>query len=561
MNKDIYNIFESYTKKLSVAAAKSGAGLPIAKMPLDEDDEGFTPDQVSKIKPKKLPKKVANYPLLKNSFKIFIEDSLRDIISERDYIDQADEGDGYDLAQALQGAGEEARGELEDRIKMDFFNYNPNEPAEYFDTELENLSPDGKKLINDFSDKLATKLTNEFIKFQVPYDAEIFNQYGTPDIEADKHITDVMRANLRSASFPYKYRDIEDLEDIGDKSLPPEMRKRIAKEMLRQNKVLRGLSFIHGRDPVVKNNLMRLSLPAEMADGRRDKMWADIAEYQPDMLYHNPLRKSQQSESERLMRGDQFAIAPLTSNLIKSLDEGLAERGGLNHMLDVIVSGFESPKEIIERLISNPNEIFSFKKFNQIDNRYMQWLREQKAKYHTRGSEEGKDIKTLFEYDDGYKWQQMLTKDACEREGSYMQHCVGGYNPKSNIIISLRDKNNEPHVTLELKEGQLVNPETGHGAVEIHQIKGKSNSMPTKYKDYILRFINQAQHMDIEGLPDFNSMPMVVNDGQALGWVKSGINKQGQPVTFGYFLPKKDFDKLMGVDIPNREIPGIEGHY
>ena len=67
--------------------------------------------------------------------------------------------------------------------------------------------------------------------------------------------------------------------------------------------------------------------------------------------------------------------------------------------------------------------------------------------------------------------------------------------------------------------------------------------------------------MDIEGLPDFNSMPMVVNDGQALGWVKSGINKQGQPVTFGYFLPKKDFDKLMGVDSPNREIPGIEGHY
>ena len=439
---------------------------------------------------------------------------------------------------------------------MDFFNYDPNEPAEYFDTELENLSPDGKKLINDFSDKLATKLTNEFIKFQVPYDAEIFNQYGMPDIEADKHITDVMRANLRSASFPYKYRSIDDLEDIGDKSLPPEMRKRIAKEMLRQNKVLRGLSFVHGRDPVVKNNLMRLSLPVEMAEGRADKMWADIAEHQPDMLYHNPLRKSQQSESERLMRGDQFAVAPLTSKLIKSLDEGLAERGGLNHMLDVIVSGFESPKEIIERLISNPNEIFSFKKFNQIDDRYMKWLKEQKAKYHTRGSEEGKDIKTLFEYDDGYKWQQMLTKDACEREGSYMQHCVGGYNPKSNIIISLRDKDNEPHVTLELKQGALTDPTTGKAPVEIHQIKGKGNSMPKKYKDYILRFIQQAQFMDIEGLPDFNNMPMVVNDGQALDWVKSDGT-----TTFAYFLPKDDFAKLKQVDNPSSKFPGIEGYY
>ena len=253
MNKDTQQIFEGYVSRLSTGVAKSSAGLPVAKRPLDQDDEGegFTPEQVGKIKPKKLPKKVANYPLLKQSFKIFIKDSLEDIISERDYIDQADEGDGYELAQALQGAGEEARGELEDRIKMDFFNYDPDEPAEYFDTELENLSPNGKKLINDFSDKLATKLTNQFVRTQVPYDAEIFKQYGIPDLEADKHITDVMRANLRSASFPYKYRSIEDLEDIGDKSLPPEMRKRIAKEMLRQNKVLRGLSFVHGRDPVV----------------------------------------------------------------------------------------------------------------------------------------------------------------------------------------------------------------------------------------------------------------------------------------------------------------------
>ena len=550
-------MFENYAKSLKVAVADSSAGLPVAKRPLDQDDEGegFTPEQVGKIKPKKLPKKVANYPLLKQSFKIFIKDSLEDIISERDYIDQADEGDGYELAQALQGAGEEARGELEDRIKMDFFNYDPDQPAEYFDSDLENLSPDGIKLINEFSDKLATKLSNQFVKTQVPYDAEIFKQYGIPDIEADKHITDVMRGNLRSASFPYKYRSVEELEDIGDKSLPPEMRKRIAKEMMRQSKVLNGLSFIHGRDPVVKNNLMRLSLPVEMAEGRADKMWKDIAEHQPDMLYYNSLRKSQQSDRERLMRGDQFAVAPLTSKLIKSLDEDLAERGGLNHMLDVIVSGFESPKEIIERLISNPNEIFSFKKFNQIDNRYMQWLREQKAKYHTRGSEEGKDVKTLFEYDDGYKWQQMLTKDACEREGSYMQHCVGGYNPKSNIIISLRDKNDEPHVTLEMQEGTLINPETGRGPIEINQIKGKNNSMPKKYKDYIIRFIQQAQHMDIEGL-DVQGLPYVKNDGQALDWIKSDGT-----TSFAYFLPREDFAKLKQDDDPGIKFPGIGGYY
>ena len=550
-------MFENYAKSLKVAVADSSAGLPVAKRPLDQEDEdeGFTPEQVGKIKPKKLPKKVANYPLLKETFKSFIKDSLEDIISERDYIDQADEGDGYELAQALQGAGDEARGELEDRIKMDFFNYEPHEPAEYFDSDLENLSPDGIKLINEFSDKLATKLTNQFIKTQVPYDAEIFKQYGNPDLEADEHITDVMRGNLRSASFPYKYRDIEDLEDIGDKSLPPEMRKRIAKEMMRQNKVLKGLSFVHGRDPVVKNNLMRLSLPPEMAEGRADKMWADIAEHQPDMLYYNSLRKSQQSDRERLMRGDQFAVAPLTSKLIKSLDEDLAERGGLNHMLDVIVSGFESPKEIIERLISNPNEIFSFKKFNQIDNRYMQWLREQKAKYHTRGSEEGKDVKTLFEYDDGYKWQQMLTKDACEREGSYMAHCVGNYNPKTNIIISLRDKNDEPHVTLEMQEGTLINPETGRGPIEINQIKGKNNSMPKKYKDYIIRFIQQAQHMDIEGL-DVQGLPYVKNDGQALDWIKSDGT-----VSFAYFLPRDDFAKLKEDDDPGIKFPGIGGYY
>lgn len=58
-----------------------------------------------------------------------------------------------------------------------------------------------------------------------------------------------------------------------------------------------------------------------------------------------------------------------------------------------------------------------------------------------------------------------------------MGHCVGGggyctaVRSGSSVILSLRDKKNEPHVTTELEP-------TNSGAYNVIQIQGKSNHEP-----------------------------------------------------------------------------------
>ena len=61
MNIDTRLMFESYTDSLQVAVADSSAGLPVAKKPLDEEED-------FPISRKKLIKKVANFPLLMHYF-------------------------------------------------------------------------------------------------------------------------------------------------------------------------------------------------------------------------------------------------------------------------------------------------------------------------------------------------------------------------------------------------------------------------------------------------------------------------------------------------------------
>ena len=74
MNNDTRLIFEDYAKSLNVAVADSSAGLPVAKKPLDEEED-------FPISNKKLIKKVANFPLLMHYFTDEIED-LNDLISQ-----------------------------------------------------------------------------------------------------------------------------------------------------------------------------------------------------------------------------------------------------------------------------------------------------------------------------------------------------------------------------------------------------------------------------------------------------------------------------------------------
>jgi hypothetical protein len=135
--------------------------------------------------------------------------------------------------------------------------------------------------------------------------------------------------------------------------------------------------------------------------------------------------------------------------------------------------------------------------FEQINSNAEKWsvqLQKQGAKLKDK-QEEG--LNTLMQFKDGFQIVQLTTKDHCKREGNLMGHCVGGYDPKTKTILSLRDSQNQPHVTLEIKNEN-----------EVHQIKGKSNKAPIpKYQKYIRYFLKK------------NLQYIVSEDGRNIGYV------------------------------------------
>jgi hypothetical protein len=84
------------------------------------------------------------------------------------------------------------------------------------------------------------------------------------------------------------------------------------------------------------------------------------------------------------------------------------------------------------------------------------------------------DTKIVLELDGGFKWVQLISEISYKNEGIRMRHCVGSYFGKNVKIYSLRDKNNEPHCTIESDT----------------QIKGKGNgNISPNYIGYVVSFL------------------------------------------------------------------------
>jgi hypothetical protein len=84
--------------------------------------------------------------------------------------------------------------------------------------------------------------------------------------------------------------------------------------------------------------------------------------------------------------------------------------------------------------------------------------------------------RAVLELPDGWRWVRLETKEALDREGEAMGHCVGqgGYDwllffrsSDVNGIYSLRDARGMPHVTLHVTDG------------EVRQAMGKANAAPS----------------------------------------------------------------------------------
>lgn len=93
-------------------------------------------------------------------------------------------------------------------------------------------------------------------------------------------------------------------------------------------------------------------------------------------------------------------------------------------------------------------------------------------------------------YDDGLHWVRLSTEAHMTREGELMGHCVGAHSYTSSMragtteYYSLRDKQNEPHVTVEVRPSGASRSVT--------QMKGKQNKRAVdKYQKYLRDFVTQ----------------------------------------------------------------------
>lgn len=97
----------------------------------------------------------------------------------------------------------------------------------------------------------------------------------------------------------------------------------------------------------------------------------------------------------------------------------------------------------------------------------------------------------IFRFSDKKHFLYLLIPEELKFEGQFMGHCVGGQNYKSKVkskismIISLRDQENEPHVTIEIDipSSQVV------------QQYGKGNKEPVKkYQKLLKEFVLYASN-------------------------------------------------------------------
>ena len=126
------------------------------------------------------------------------------------------------------------------------------------------------------------------------------------------------------------------------------------------------------------------------------------------------------------------------------------------------------------------NPPLSYQQAEQISEAYHQQFYEQKekARYNTPVTA-GESVGDMFMVE--------VTKEDEVAEGTNMQNCIGDIClvSKTNRIFSLRDENNNPHVSIEIQDGT------------VRQIKGKQNKPPDlKYSEYVVEWL--LKHPDVE---------------------------------------------------------------
>jgi len=94
----------------------------------------------------------------------------------------------------------------------------------------------------------------------------------------------------------------------------------------------------------------------------------------------------------------------------------------------------------------------------------------------------------------GFRLVKLIGENAFKREGTLMSHCVASYYGKSGVdIYSLRDGQNNPHCTFEVKKNSGTDRTSGKASID--QIKGKGNGeIHPRYIELVLKCLKHLGH-------------------------------------------------------------------
>jgi hypothetical protein len=139
-------------------------------------------------------------------------------------------------------------------------------------------------------------------------------------------------------------------------------------------------------------------------------------------------------------------------------------------------------QDVLEYLIKNGYETKEIMfNFTQAKLKEELWIKSLNGKESTSQGL----VSNILLLQNGFSIVQLKNQESRNYEGKLMRHCVSTYTDESEIY-SLRDKDNIPHCTLEMKDNFIC------------QIKGVGNgTVSPKYVQYVLEFLD-FKNADIE---------------------------------------------------------------
>lgn len=166
---------------------------------------------------------------------------------------------------------------------------------------------------------------------------------------------------------------------------------------------------------------------------------------------------------------------------------------------------FEKVRYVIDWAQIEKPDIFSLG-FDQAFQRSDEWHKSLKQNFQNLSKRNLVRSRVVYRCSDNEHFFLKLKPEELALEGELMGNCVGGISyfrrlkRKEIIILSLRDKNNMPHVTIEIcnKTGREI------------QTRGKCNEVPTKkYLNLIAEFALYAISPDMDSRPDEELMKLL----------------------------------------------------